>query len=81
MLEGLTKIPLSEEVIALLFEHEGLLFIIDRFAGLDFDVSNGWKTQKIICPVTWSLQLRKMFQFVPIDSLLDILIIIVELAA
>ena len=79
--EGLAVVPLSEEVIALLFELESLLKIIDRFAGLDFYLADRWKTQEILCSIVWRFQFREMFQFISADSLLDILIIIVKLSA
>ena len=81
VLESLAVVPLSEEVITLLFELEGLLKIINRFAGLDFDLANRWKTQEILGSVAWRFQFREMFQFISADSLLDILIIIVKLSA
>ena len=81
VLEGLAVVPLSEEVIALLFELESLLKIINRFAGLDFYFANRWKTQEILGSVAWRFQFREMFQFISADSLLDILIIIVKLSA
>ena len=52
MFEGLTVVPLPEEVIALLFELESLLKVVNRFAGLYFDIVNSWKTQEVVCPVT-----------------------------